>query len=106
MVLGFLAEQFFPWWSVTICAFVVALVVQKKILLSFVSGFLSVGLLWFTWALYMDNSTDSILSSKIAVLLDVDSALILVGITGLIGALVGSFAAVTGTSLMSLLSSK
>ena len=62
---------------------------------AFLSGFISIGLLWLGLALYVDNATQSILTEKISQLFPLN----LFVLTSLIGGLVGGFASMTGALL-------
>ncbi|MEO0334477.1 MAG: hypothetical protein AAF223_22855 [Bacteroidota bacterium] len=97
--LSYIAEQFFPWWSVVPCAFLVSFIIPTKGFNAFISGFLGVGLLWLIFAWMIDSSTDSILTEKIAQLLQVNQAGLVVAITGAIGGVTGGFASLSGSLL-------
>jgi hypothetical protein len=91
----FLFQIFFPWWTMAIGALGVAVVVGNKAWISFVAGFVGVGILWFGMAYYIDQTTHSILTEKVNKLLPLNSFVL----TTLIGGLVGGFAALTGALL-------
>jgi hypothetical protein len=98
--LSLLAGMFLPWWTIAIVSFLVALLLIRSVGLAFLAGFAGVFLLWTLLASWIDVRNDSILSSKIAQILPLGgSSILLVLITGLIGGLVGGFAAMAGTSL-------
>jgi hypothetical protein len=78
-------------------AFIISYLLGNKGFTSFAAGFLGVGLLWLSMALFVDFTTNSILSEKLNRLLPVNSFLI----TFLIGGLVGGFASLTGSLLRS-----
>ena len=93
----YVAESFFPWWIVAVCAFVINLFLPTKGFNAFLSGFLGVGLLWLMFAWLIDRDTSSILTEKVANLLELNHASLLVAVTGMVGGLVGGFAAMTGS---------
>ncbi|MEM8966624.1 MAG: hypothetical protein AAGE93_09410 [Bacteroidota bacterium] len=97
--LSYIAEQFFPWWSVVIFAFLVSFIIPTKGFNAFISGFLGVGLLWLIFAWMIDSNTNSILTEKIAQLFQVNQAGLVVAMTGAIGGLTGGFAALSGSLL-------
>lgn len=98
--LGFVAGKFLPWWSIAIVAFAVALLVQQNPGRGFLSGFLGIFLLWGILALWIDVQNDGVLSRQIAKLLPLGgSSILLILVTGLVGALVGGFAAMTGSAV-------
>jgi hypothetical protein len=98
--IAFLAGIFLPWWSIAIIAFLVAFFLPQHIGLGFLSGFLGIFLLWGLMALWIDINNKSILSTKMATLFPLGgSALMIILVTALVGALVGGFAAMAGNTL-------
>jgi hypothetical protein len=98
--LGFIAGKFLPWWSIAIVAFLVALLLQQSLGKGFLSGFLGIFLLWGVLALWIDLKNSQVLSQQVAKILPLGgSSILLVLITALIGALVGGFAAFTGSAV-------
>src|SRR5215213_7109516 len=98
--LAFIAGIYLPWWSVAIIAFLVALLLQLKIGAAFLAGFLGIFILWALLALWIDIKNESILSQKIAQVIPLGgSSVLLILITAIVGALVGGFAAMAGSSL-------
>lgn len=99
-VFGFIAGLFLPWWSIAIVAFFVAFLIPQGIGRSFLAGFLGIFLLWGLLSLWIDIKNESILSHKIAQLFPLGgSSVLLILTTAIIGALVGGFAAMSGSSL-------
>lgn len=99
-LLAFIFGLYFPWWSIAIAAFIVALLVRLSSWKAFLAGFLGVFLLWTILSWWIDQANESILSTKIGVLLGIGAnpvALIL--ITGLIGGLVGGLSSLTASFL-------
>jgi hypothetical protein len=91
---------FLPWWSIAIAAFSVALVVPENAGISFLAGFMGVFVGWSTIAMVRDAANEGILSHKIAAIFPLGgSSVILILISGFIGALVGGFAALAGSYL-------
>ena len=100
LLFSFLSGMFLPWWVIAIVAFLVALLIQQSLGRSFLSGFIALFLLWSLIALWIDIKNESILSRKVAQLFSLgQSSFALILITGLIGALVAGFAAMSGASL-------
>lgn len=97
--LSYIAEQFFPWWSIMVCAFLINFILPTRGFSDFLSGFLGVGLLWILLAWAIDANTDSILTDKIAVLFEFQNSGTIVALTGLVGGISGGFAALTGSLL-------
>ena len=77
-------------------SFALGYLFENKGFHSFSAGFLGVGLLWLGMAMFIDVSTQSILTEKINRLLPLNVFIL----TTLIGGLVGGLASLTG-SLMS-----
>jgi len=99
-VLSFIAGLYFPWWSIAIAAFIVALLVNQKAGMAFVSAFFAMLLLWSGLAWWINVNNENILSLKIAELLGIgNNTFLLVLITGIIGGLVGGLAAMSGSFL-------
>lgn len=94
-----LFQLFLPWWSLAIPALIIGFLFARKGVEAFFSGFVGIGLLWLGMAIYIDTTTGSMLSQKIANLLMVKSVWILRIVAALIGALTGGFAALTGYSI-------
>ncbi|MBT5507558.1 MAG: hypothetical protein HOK17_10535, partial [Flammeovirgaceae bacterium] len=73
---------------------------------SFNGGVIAGGLVWFYLSFTIDNSTNSILSEKIALLMNLTDSIWLIYASTLIGALVTGFGSLTGSLLGSILSPK
>ena len=93
----YLTELFFPWWIIAVCAFVINLFLPTKGFNAFLSGFLGVGLLWLISAWLIDTETSSLLTEKVSSLFYLSNSTLLVALTGLVGGLVGGFAAMSGS---------
>jgi len=99
-LLSFAACLFLPWWSIAIAAFLVAALIPQKPGRSFLTGFISLFLLWGGLSFWISKSNEHILAHKISVLvLKMDNPYLLILATALIGALVAGFAALTGSYL-------
>ncbi len=99
-LLAFISGLFLPWWGIAIAAILVALLVHQKAGKAFLSGLLGVFLLWAGLAWWIDMKNNGILSERIASILPLNgNSILLIGITALVGGLVGGFAAMTGSFL-------
>lgn len=97
---SFLAGLYSPWWSIAIVAFLVALLIRQGYGFGFLSGFLGIFLCWGVLALWIDVKNNHILSQRMAQVLPLGgSSVALILVTALVGALVGGFAAMSGSSL-------
>ncbi len=98
--LSFIAGLYTPWWSIAIVSFLVALLIQQRILLAFLSGFAGIFLFWGLLSLWIDVKNNHILSHKIAQIFPLGgSSFLLILVTAFVGAIVGGLAAMSGSSL-------
>jgi hypothetical protein len=99
-LLAFATGLFLPWWSIAIVALLIAILINQAAGIAFLSGFLGVFLLWGLLAWWINMKNEGILASKIASVLPLGgSAVALILVTGIIGGLVGGFAAMSGSYL-------
>ena len=100
VALGFVAGIYLPWWSIAMVSFLVALLIAQSPGSGFLSGFTGIFILWGLLSLWIDLKNESILSHKIAQVIPLGgSSVLLILITALLGAIVGGFAAMAGSSL-------
>jgi hypothetical protein len=98
--LSFFAGLYFPWWSIAVIAFIVALILKQPLLASFLSGFMGIFLLWAILATWIDLRNEHILSHRIAELFKIGgSSFLLILITAFIGGVVAGVAALSGSSI-------
>ncbi len=99
LVLGSIAQYFFPFWSIAIVAASVGFFFKyENSAASFAAGTAAVTLLWSSYAGFLKSMNANQLADQIGVLFKVGSGY-LMPITGLIGGLLGGFGAQTGTLL-------
>lgn len=99
-LLSFILSLWFGWWIIAVVSFLVALLVQQRLWLAFLAGFIALFLLWGGLALWIDIKNQGVLSKKIAEVLPLGgNSVLLLLITGFIGGLVAGFAAMSGSSL-------
>ena len=99
-VLSFAACLYLPWWSIAVTAFIVGALIPQSPVSAFFAGFIALFLLWSLLSFYLSNANGHILSHKLSVLiLRNDNPFLLILITGLIGAIVAGFGALTGNFL-------
>lgn len=91
-----------PWWSIVVCAFSISFFLPGNSFNAFLSGFLGIGLVWMVMAWKFDMESGSNMSRKIIDLFPIDDHILLIVVTGLIGAIVGGFSAVTGNTFRQL----
>ncbi len=98
VALGFLAGNFSPWWVIAIIAFIVGYFFPRTWATSFLYGFIAVSLLWGVYAATKNSDNGGIMSTSISQLFaNALSATQLLYFTGVIGGLVGGFAAASGS---------
>ena len=102
-LLSFIAGIYISyWWFFAVIAFLVAALIHQKGYKAFLAGFLSLFILWFVLAFWMDFVNEGVLSVKIASILPLDgSKWLLMIITAFVGGLVAGFAALSGSYLRS-----
>jgi len=89
-----------PWWSFAVCTLVVAVAIPQRPFKSFISGFISMFLLWGILSFIIDLNNQHLLSAKVASILPLNGSFeLLIGLTAFIGGLVGGLAALTGSYL-------
>lgn len=99
-LLSFISGLFLPWWGIAIAALLVAAIIHQKTGKAFLAGLLGVFLLWAGIAWWIDMKNSSMLSQKVANILPLSgNSILLIAVTGLVGGLVGGFAAMAGSSL-------
>ncbi|MFT3935349.1 MAG: hypothetical protein QM726_17115 [Chitinophagaceae bacterium] len=99
-LLSFVICLYLPWWTISIAAFLVSLLIHQKPVRSFLTGFIALFLLWGIMAWWIDIQNGHILSGKMARLLSLGgSSFLMVFVTAFIGALIGGFAAIAASFL-------
>lgn len=99
LVFCWLSTLFLPWWGIVLPGLIVGAWLIDRNGTSFMIGFAAGGLAWFLQALYIDVANESILSTRIADMVGLQSHLLILGITFLVAALMGALATLAGTSL-------
>ncbi len=107
IVLGYLAQIQFEWWSIALVAFFVGCVVGKTPVLSFTYGTAAVTLLWTTYAGILTNANNNLMSDTMGNMFGGTlSGTQLTLFSGIIGGLVGGFAAMAGAQLRELINDR
>jgi len=95
-LLAFVFELFLPWWSIAFAATIGGFFFNTKI--NFLAGFLGIALLWIAYAFMISSNATAPLADRVAAIFFVNETLLII-ITGIIGGLVGGFAAMAGGAL-------
>ncbi len=91
---------FLPWWSIAIAGLLTGFFIPQQKLLSFLSAFLGVFLLWGTIAFYISLSNDHILAKRISLLvIKNDNYILLILLTALIGGTTSGISAFTARAM-------
>jgi hypothetical protein len=99
-LLSFSAGLYFPWWTIAIASFVVTALIKQSHVMSLITGFLSIFLLWSVTAFIISYNNDDILAHKVSqIIIKMDNPLMLVLMTGLLGGLIAGLAALAGSFL-------
>jgi len=107
VLFAFIAGLYLPWWSIAVVAFLVLFFLYQSGIKSFVSGFLAIFFLWFVLALWIDIKNENVLSHKVGQLFGLGtSSILLIIITSLLGGLVAGFAALSGSTLRSIIATR
>ena len=98
-LLAFSCGLYLPWWSVAVATFIVASLIYQPPLVSFLTGFCAVLLLWFGLILKINAANENILADKVSTVMGMRASYVLVIISCIIGAVVGGLGALTGSLL-------
>jgi cell division protein FtsX len=97
-IVSFAAGFYLPFWSAALVSFLVAVFIYQKPAMAYLSGFLSIFLLWGGLSWWIDAQNNSILSQKIASLFPLGgNSLLLILITAIVGAIIGGLSALSGS---------
>lgn len=96
ILLSFIAEHFFVWWSIAIVSFFVGLLSNLSPGKAFLAGFLGIAIFWLIMVLCKDIPNNHILSQRMAMVFKLPNYFLFILVTVVIGGLVGGFAAWSG----------
>ena len=105
-IIVYFGGPYFGWWWIAVAAFLGGAMIKTSGIQSFFAGAFGVGLIWLWMVLKIDISTSSILTSKMAELFNLGHSGFIIGITVLIGSLVGALSCWTGHNFRKLLESR
>jgi hypothetical protein len=96
LVVSLALQHLFPWWIVPVVAYLASLFLAKSAGKAFVSGFLSIFLLWTALSFWVWAGNDGQLANRIGVMLGGVPGVVLPVVTGIIGGLASGLAAWAG----------
>ena len=100
-MLSFIAGVYFPWWTIAVISFSVALLLPQRPLAAFISGFTAVFFLWVILSASINASNNGILAVRIGQLLKTGSnPSFLIFVTGFIGGLISGLASLSASYLV------
>jgi uncharacterized membrane protein (Fun14 family) len=94
-----MVQLFLPWWSIAVVGVVIGYVFDNTPGWAFLAGLLAIGLLWLTYAGWLDVQNNALLSGKVAQLFPSAKMGMLYLLTALAGGVTGGFATMTGALL-------
>ncbi|MBD3628789.1 hypothetical protein [Cyclobacterium sp.] len=103
-LLAYILGPYIPYWMLMIIIALVAIWVKGPAFLAFFAGALGVALVWLIMPLLIWSVSGSALPGRFAQILDISNSSLLVGITALMGFLIGGSSALTGNLLGKLFS--
>lgn len=99
-ILSYVAGLFYPWWSLAIVAFVIALIFGQRPSGAFFTAFLAIFVFWFSFSFFIDLANDHILANRMSLLfLKIKAPILMCVLSGFTGGLVAGFAALSGALL-------
>ncbi len=96
--LGWVAQQYSPWWTMALVGALAAFTFHKRRWTSFLIGLIGGGLLWLIPAMMANIGNNGLLAQKIGALLGGLSPNLLLLLTALIGGLTTALGAWTGSA--------
>lgn len=101
-----LSSPFIPYWGVMTVVFLAAVVAGQNGAGAFFAGGLGMGLTWLAYCIYIGVMTGSDLPERIAGIMSLGGETYLLGVTGILGFLLGAFSAWSGSLFRKLLQRK
>lgn len=99
-------QLFAPWWTIALVPALVHLWRPTSYEFSFFSSFLAIGLLWLSYGLYIQISSDGAMSDRIAQIFSLPNGYFMLAISTLVGAITAGVSGAAGYSVRSFLRKK
>ena len=96
--LGWIVQQFAPWWTMALVGALAAFIFHKRRWSSFLIGFIGGGLLWVVPAFMANAANSSLLAQKIGLLFEGISPNQLIILTAILGGFTTALGALTGSA--------
>ena len=93
IIVGYFASLYLPWWSAMAVAAIIGFILNDKS--NFLMGFVSLSILWGVSSLLIDMENNSILSSKVGELFQINGFGILL-LTTILAGILGGLSAWSG----------
>ena len=97
ILLAYVLELFFPWYTIAVAAFVMGYAVRSRA--NFLAGFLGIVLLWTIKAWLITTGSESDLADRVAHIFSLSGEEWLMFVMAIVGGMVGGFAAMAGALL-------
>jgi hypothetical protein len=99
--LSFAACLYLPWWSIALVCFIVSLVIPQRPIFAFLSGFIGLFLLWVLLTAITSTNNNHLLAHRVSILIiGMDSPLVLILISGVLGGIIGGLASLSASFLV------
>ncbi|MFM2146195.1 MAG: hypothetical protein RL732_1031 [Bacteroidota bacterium] len=97
IVLAFAVGLYMPWWSIALTSFIISVAIPQAPYKAFLSGFLSLVVLWGGLAFFIDRANQHLLLNRVAALFKLgEASYVLILLTALIGGILAGLAALSG----------
>lgn len=95
-ILTAIFQVFAPWWVIALIPFLVSSWRPADARAAFLTGFAAIGVLWFSYGLYLHVNSEGSMSNRIAEIFSLPGGMVLLAVTTLVGGLVGGMAGLSG----------
>ena len=95
-IVTYFLQLILPWWGIVLMPFIVGIVISRKGLGAFFSGFFGIALVWLLISLLISIKTDFVLTDKISAIFNLPSGYFLILLTAILGGIIGGFWGLTG----------
>ncbi len=99
ILMGWAFHQLLPWWGIAVAGFIIGVMNDENLLLTFGITFLGGALLWGGMAFWLDYFNEGILSNKMAALFGLGDGRLMIVITFVFGGLFAGLGGMSGRSI-------